>query len=99
MAHTLHINNFTNSNRLKMKTYFESDPPLNHIFSVDQRIEISLLNKDTSVEEYSLETSDEILSIPIESLETRINRIFLRIYGVIIGLVSFYILIKLLSPS
>lgn len=82
-----------------MKTYFESDPPLNHIFSVDQRIEISLLNKDTSVEEYSLETSDEILSIPIESLETRINRIFLRIYGVIIGLVSFYILIKLLSPS
>ncbi len=82
-----------------MKTYFESDPPLNHIFSTDQRIEISLLNKDTSVEEYSLETSDEILSIPIESLETRINRIFLRIYGVIIGLVSFYILIKLLSPS
>ena len=82
-----------------MKTYFESDPPLNHIFSADQRIEISLLSKDTSVEEYSLETSDEILSIPIESLETRINRIFLRIYGVIIGLVSFYILIKLLSPS
>ncbi len=82
-----------------MKTYFESDPPLNHIFSADQRIEISLLNKDTLVEEYSLETSDEILSIPIESLETRINRIFLRIYGVIIGLVSFYILIKLLSPS
>ena len=50
-----------------MKTYFESDPPLNHIFSTDQRIEISLLNKDTSIDEYSLETSDEILSIPIDS--------------------------------
>jgi hypothetical protein len=82
-----------------MKTYFESDPPLNHIFSADQRIEVSLLNKDTSVDEYSLETSDEILNTPIESLETKINRIFLKIYGVIIGLVSFYILLKLLSPS
>lgn len=82
-----------------MKTYFESDPPLNHIFSTDQRIEISLLNKDTSIDEFSLETSDEILNTPIESLETKINRIFLKIYGVIIGLISFYILIKLFSPN
>lgn len=82
-----------------MKTYLESDPPLNHIFSTDQRIEISLLNKDTSIDEYNLEASDEILSTPVESLETRINRIFLRIYGVIICLVSFYILLKLLAPG